>query len=264
MFIEEGQFPGNGLPPMPGVHLDESGESREGGLEVYDAPGPEGETLTLGDLIPEEGLPVPEFRAEEEASEETVEESASEEAVEAAEELCGETAEEPAEETAEAEQEVCAEEPEEKETKTCLFTRILYVILQFTWGIIQNVAGVIVRLIVLIGNGKEARMGTHHGAVVTKWKKSHSMGLGMFIFFGHEGAPDAKNILSHEYGHTVQSAWLGPLFLPVIGIPSYTWAFLPACVKKRKEQGIKYCSFYPERWANRLGEKITGVPGPDR
>lgn len=255
MFIEDGQFPGNGLPPMPGVHVEETAETKDGGLEVYDAPGPVGETLTLGDLIPEEGLPVPEFRAEGEATEDG-------ELVEEAEKMAGEGVA-PEEESPE-ENGQSGEEPEPAETKTCLFTRILYVFLQFTWGILQNIAGVIVRLSVLIGSGKEARMGACHGAVVTKWKKNYSMGLGMFIFFGHEGAPDAKNVLSHEYGHTVQSAWLGPLFLPVIGIPSYAWAFLPSCVKKRKEQGIKYCSFYPESWANRLGEKITGVPGPDR
>lgn len=257
MFIEEGQFPGNGLPPMPGVHPEENPETKDGGLEVYDAPGPAGEILTIGDLIPEEGLPVPEFR----------EETGKEAAEEKAEDAYDAQAEPEAAEEDAADAEESGEAPEQAapaETKTCLFTRILYVFLQFTWGIIQNIAGVFVRLFVLIGSGKEARMGTHHGAVVTKWKKSHSMGLGMFIFFGHEGAPDEKNVLSHEYGHTVQSAWLGPLFLFVIGIPSYTWAFLPSCVKKRKEQGIKYCSFYPESWANRLGEKITGVPGPDR
>ena len=59
---EETEFPGNGLPPMPGVHIKPDSEQDK--LEIYEAPGPEGEILTLGDLIPEEGLPIPEYRSE--------------------------------------------------------------------------------------------------------------------------------------------------------------------------------------------------------
>lgn len=245
---------------MPGVkphgNETESDENRELDVDI-DKEYPVGATLVLGDLIPPEGLPVPEVR-EAEVAEEVEETPAG--AEEPAEEEVTEEA--PAEETAE---DTPAEpELEKPAPKTNDLTRVLYVILQFTWGILQNICGVLTRLVVLIRCGKDAKMGCFHGAVMTRWKKTHSMGLGMFIFYGHGDAPDAENIKSHEFGHTVQSAWLGPLFLPVIGIPSYVWAMLPVFVKKRKEQGIKYCSFYPESWANKLGEKITGIPGPDR
>lgn len=230
MEVSREEFPGDGLPPMPGVKLPD-GEEPGKAPAFDDVPGPVGETIGLGDLIPPEGLPVPEFREGD---------------------------------GAEAEAEPEAAEPEVlPEGKHNTFTRILYVFLQFTWGILQNICGFFTWALVRLRNPGSS-MGTFHGAVMTRWRKSHSMGLGMFIFFGHTGAPDAANIRSHEYGHTVQSAWLGPLFLPVIGIPSYLWAFLPGCVKKRKEEGVKYCSFYPESWANSLGERITGIPGPDR
>ena len=66
MNSENGQFPGEGLPPMPGVTLpDQDASDRKEGLEIMEAPGPEGEIVPIGDLIPEEGLPIPEFRAEE-------------------------------------------------------------------------------------------------------------------------------------------------------------------------------------------------------
>ncbi len=64
-------------------------------------------------------------------------------------------------------------------------------------------------------------------------------------------------MLVHEYGHTIQSLILGPLYLIVMGIPSTVWGFLPSLQRKRKEKGISYFSFFTERWAKRLGEKVT-------
>jgi hypothetical protein len=66
----------------------------------------------------------------------------------------------------------------------------------------------------------------------------------------------------HEYGHTIQSLILGPLYLFVIGIPSIIWCNSKKCVKLRKEKGVSYFDFYPEKWANFLGEKITKLPAP--
>lgn len=86
------------------------------------------------------------------------------------------------------------------------------------------------------------------------------MGLGMFIFYGHEDNPEAKEVLVHEWGHTIQSIILGPLFMLVIAIPSLLWAFIPGLVKMRKEKGIKYTDFYCEKWANIEGEKLLKQP----
>ena len=36
------------------------------------------------------------------------------------------------------------------------------------------------------------------------------------------------------------------------------WGFLPSLNKKRKEEGISYFSFFTEKWANYLDEKVTG------
>ena len=57
--------------------------------------------------------------------------------------------------------------------------------------------------------------------------------------------------LAHEYGHTVQSRKLGPLYLIVVGLPSLIWA---GCFDKyREKHGISYYSFFTERWADKLG-----------
>ena len=78
--------------------------------------------------------------------------------------------------------------------------------------------------------------------------------LGNYVFVGTK----KKDVIKHEYGHTIQSLILGPLYLIVIGIPSTLWGFLPNLHKKRKDDQISYFSFFTEGWANRLGEKVTG------
>jgi len=68
----------------------------------------------------------------------------------------------------------------------------------------------------------------------------------------------SQRLLVHEYGHTIQSLLLGSLYLVIIGIPSTLWGFLQPLNKKRKTEGISYFSFFTEKWANRLGEMVTG------
>lgn len=75
---------------------------------------------------------------------------------------------------------------------------------------------------------------------------------------------DAAPVLVHEYGHTIQSMILGPLYLFVIGIPSCIWAFTPYFQKLRSKGKYSYYDFYPEKWANYLGSKVTGQSAPQR
>lgn len=144
------------------------------------------------------------------------------------------------------------------------FKLVLYYVLQWTWGILQNLIGLAMRCYILAKDRNKDSF-RFFGAQVTEWTQGHgSMGMGMFIFYGHKGARDEKEVLVHEYGHTWQSAVLGPLYLLVIGLPSVTWAYLPCFVKLRKEKGIRYVDFYPEAWANKWGTAVTGLPAPDR
>ena len=64
--------------------------------------------------------------------------------------------------------------------------------------------------------------------------------------------------MEHEYGHTIQSLILGPLYLIIIGIPSTLWGFLPCFNIKRRSKSISYFSFFTEKWANFFGEQVTG------
>lgn len=126
--------------------------------------------------------------------------------------------------------------------------RILYYFLQWTSGLIQNLCGfVLYSILSLTGHRKN---GFFRGARLIGWKLGSSMALGMYIFLGRE---DLK-LLHHEYGHTLQSAMLGPLYIPLIGLPSLVWAGLPAFEKMREKKGISYYSFYCEKWADMLGK----------
>jgi hypothetical protein len=117
------------------------------------------------------------------------------------------------------------------------------------WGLPQNLLG----LILMIYHRNDRRS-TYRECVVIHWGGTGSMSLGMFLFLGNKNDP---RVIVHEYGHTVQALFLGPLYLLVIGIPSFVWCNLPPFRKLRKEKGVSYYRFYPESIANYLGAKVT-------
>ena len=133
----------------------------------------------------------------------------------------------------------------------------LYTIGQITWGLPQTIAGFAVYEIM---KRRGCRHFTHHGARVTVWNVNAGLSLGMFIFVDARANGINDRLLVHEYGHTVQSLILGPLYLPVIGLPSVIWLKAPALSRSRRARGVSYYSFYTERWANRLGELVLGRP----
>ena len=127
--------------------------------------------------------------------------------------------------------------------KTALFR-----LWQWTWGLPQTLLGFVIFLIC-----RKCPHERYHGAIVTRWGQRGSLGVGMFLFLGE----DDPQVLVHEYGHAVQSLILGPLFLPVMGIPSFLWCNLPPCRRLRKEKGVSYYAFYPEKNANFFGRLVT-------
>ena len=127
--------------------------------------------------------------------------------------------------------------------------QFLFWLWQWAWGFPQTLLGFIV---VLLNLGRPHS--TYRGCVTTTWRNKGSMGMGMFLFLGC----DNPQVRVHEYGHSVQSLFLGPLFLPVMGIPSILWCNLPCCRRLRKEKGVSYYRFYPESNANALGAWATG------
>ena len=75
--------------------------------------------------------------------------------------------------------------------------------------------------------------------------------LGLYTLMYENGYKyNTKYIKDHEYGHTIQSMYLGPLYLIVIGMPSILWA---AFYRHDSKRPNKYYGFFTERWADKLG-----------
>ncbi len=130
--------------------------------------------------------------------------------------------------------------------------KILFVLLQCTWGIIPTMIGVI-----FFWKLRKYPHRIYRGCIETQWNTRSGLSLGLFIFTPNDGIPDAEKIRVHEYGHCIQSIVLGPLFL-IVGIISLLWGRLPYFAKCRKEKNLPYTSCFVEAWASKWGELATG------
>ena len=150
-----------------------------------------------------------------------------------------------------------------------MMKRALYIIWQIVWGLPQSFVGAIVFLAT-----RPKRYGMFKGAVVSTWPKTSSISLGLFVFIaenavgssddlGNPQCPALRRLIAHEYGHTIQSLVLGPLYLIVIGLPSVLWANFPALRRKRKRSSISYYRFYTERNANWLSRRFLNLDVPE-
>ena len=119
--------------------------------------------------------------------------------------------------------------------------KYLYAFIQITWGFLQSFLGLLVYSIY-----HKSTHHLYHGSIVTRWPRSDGLSLGLFIFVPINAN---KFIYKHEYGHTIQSLIFGPLYLIIIGIPSFIWS-------KLKKDKNTYYEFYSEKMANYLANLI--------
>lgn len=138
-----------------------------------------------------------------------------------------------------------------------MMKKLFLFILDCTWAGAQNLLGLI-----LFRKYRHCKRENFFGACMAYHNEDWGgISLGRFIIIN--GQKDEKWIAStkvHEYGHYIQSLILGPLYLLIIGLPSIIWCNAKRFRKLRENKGVSYFSFYPERWANYLGEKFTGLP----
>lgn len=117
---------------------------------------------------------------------------------------------------------------------------LLNVIL-WVWQLPQNFVGIVFRLIYGQPNARFRGV-----PIVVSDRFPGGISLGRTIIVKYLYCEN-NNMWNHEYGHTRQSLYLGPLYLLVIGLPSLIHAAL-----YRPEKG-NYYDFYTEKWADRLG-----------
>lgn len=120
-------------------------------------------------------------------------------------------------------------------------------ILFWLWSQPQTLIGWIMSLFVKV---KFA----YKGRIVCVWDKGiGAVSLGRYIFI----TKGMDKYIPHEYGHTVQSLMLGPLYLPVIGVCSMGWALWCTFKMKVLKETVDekyYYKMWCEKWANKLGE----------
>ncbi len=143
----------------------------------------------------------------------------------------------------------------------------LYTIWQIVWGFPQTLVGGIVYIAT-----RPRKRGWFKGVLVSTWSKSSSISLGMFVFVAQETArhdslsnperTSLKRLIAHEYGHTIQSAILGPLYLLVVGLPSLIWASSSPCRIYRSRRNASYYRFFTERNANWLSSRLFHLDVP--
>ena len=118
------------------------------------------------------------------------------------------------------------------------------------WGFPQNLIGLILASFFEM-KAQIVRMERYKDSKVfyvnSKFSGAVSLGTYIFIFSDYR---NIRKTIMHEYGHSIQSKILGPLYLLVIGLPSIIWAGL--FEKYRSKHKISYYSFFTEKWANKL------------
>jgi len=135
-----------------------------------------------------------------------------------------------------------------------------FYLLQWTWGLSQNIAGGVAYLALR----KKHRSENYHGArvmYIETDKRFGGVSVGMFVFMKADAEEKwTHDTRIHEVGHCVQSILLGPLYWLVVAIPSVLWCNLPVFRKQHgtRETSHNYYKLYCEGWANVWGVAWTG------
>ena len=121
-------------------------------------------------------------------------------------------------------------------------------ILFYLWQLPQNIVGL---LLVLVLRPEQAYDFGDEEPRVRLYYASRMRGgisLGKYVIMRDVFKDYRMGDEQHELGHSIQSRYLGPLYLVVIGLPSLLWACW-----WNEDRNRDYYSFYTERWADRLG-----------
>lgn len=127
--------------------------------------------------------------------------------------------------------------------------KIIYYILQFTWGLPLNIMGFLVALVlILCGKKPKKHKLCWYFPIGKNWG-----GLEFGLFFLTD---DKENeyILNHEFGHSIQNSWYGPFFLIlwILGIIRYNYRQIIKKIKPNKQLS-PYYSIWFEKQASILG-----------
>lgn len=139
--------------------------------------------------------------------------------------------------------------------------RLLFYISSLTWGLLMTIIGLFVFLFMVVFMKKKIlkiKVIAGRLCISANLSSLGGISLGLFYMVGRSEYKDVF-IHAHELGHSIQNAYLGPLFLPIIGIPSIIRAALWRKISSRHYEKYgwpaDYYSIWFEKNANILGGK---------
>ena len=117
-------------------------------------------------------------------------------------------------------------------------------VMLWIWQLPQNLVALIM-LLILQGETKH-RLGSIRFYFLRTFPGGIT--LGEYIIVGTK-----QNLtVRHEFGHVLQSRYLGPLYLPVVGLCSLLHAWLNGVIGCCDRHPEGYYHFWTEKWADRL------------
>jgi hypothetical protein len=134
------------------------------------------------------------------------------------------------------------------------------------WELPQNVLGAIA-FAGMLARRNVRRVRFERERWMVELEGDGAVSLGLFVFFStkdNKFVPVGPENRDHEYGHALQSRLLGPMYLPVVGVPSvvrvaYAMGYLAITGRRWSH----YYDGWPERWADELGRAdIAARPNP--
>jgi len=122
-------------------------------------------------------------------------------------------------------------------------------VLYYLWQLPQH----LLALILIYIYKPRIRESYRHKTVYRLWGSGWGISLGNYIILDTR---HTELTVKHEYGHSLQSLMLGPLYLILVGIPSITMNILSTILFKLGKPKMlqNYYKRWPESWADKLGE----------
>jgi hypothetical protein len=117
--------------------------------------------------------------------------------------------------------------------------------------IIWELPQILLALILYVILKKRISSTTHYKGSKIFFVKDFPGGISLsFIIFLNDVDLYNQRAIKHEYGHTIQSLYLGWFYLAVVGLPSIIRAGI---WNHYKLEDKKYYEGFPENWADLLG-----------
>jgi hypothetical protein len=117
-------------------------------------------------------------------------------------------------------------------------------IVLYIWQLPQHVFAIV---LLFIFHKKMVSVSKYKCGVVNYLDVGWGVSLGKYILLRQNAA---EKTVKHEYGHSIQSMYFGPLYLIIIGLPSIVMNLLSRVNILNEE---KYYERWPESWADSLG-----------